>query len=107
HEGRGIAEVALKLDGRRAAWQLRTERLKLEIDVAELLARIFDGFRKLDVDERGARERNGPDAVVVGTSRVDRLVFGDGPLDGAGNELLHLLSGSARPLTGRDRDADR
>ena len=37
HERGGIAEVALKLDRRRAARQLWTKRLELQIDVAELL----------------------------------------------------------------------
>ncbi len=106
HEGRRIAEVALKLDARRAARQLWTKRLKLEIDVAELLPSIRDVFRKLDVDDGQARKRNGPDAILVGRRRVDRFVFGDGLLDRPRDELLHFLSGRARPLAGRDRYPD-
>src|SRR5215471_1147950 len=95
HEGGRIAEIALKLDARCAVWQLRTERLKPQIDIAELLPGIRDIFGELDVDDGDARQRNRPNAVFVGGRRVDVLIFGDRLLDGPCDELLYFLGGRA------------
>src|ERR1700693_6383928 len=101
HESRGISEVALELYARRPGREPWPQTLKLQVNVAKLLAAVFSVFGELDVDEGRARQRNGFNSVVIGPRRVNCLVLRNCFLDGTRDQLLHLLRGCSWPLAGR------
>ena len=51
HQGRGIAEIAVELDGPGSLRQLVVEGIQLEIDIAELFLGVFDAIVQLHVHQ--------------------------------------------------------
>ena len=64
HQRRGIAEVAVELDGPGPARQLRVQLIQLQVDVAELFLLVFDVVVELDVHHREAGEAERANAEV-------------------------------------------
>src|SRR5262249_21169332 len=63
-------------------------------------------FIELDIDDGETRHRNGTNAIVRWSARVDERVLSDFFLDRARNLLLHFVRADARPGSKRHRHAN-
>src|SRR5260370_26905134 len=77
------------------------------MDVAELPLDVRHVLGELDVDVSSAGKRERANSIVGGGAGMDRLVLGDGVLDGTRDELLDLPRRGAGPGTEGHRDPDR